>query len=327
MHEHTPAAPCPMRSVPPVAQERAVLSVVALTTATMVLEIAAGYISGSMALLADGWHMATHVGALGLASAAYALSRRYVSHHAFTFGTRKFHGLAGYTSGLGLGLVALGMIAQALSRLVEPRSIDFSEAIPVAVLGLLVNLASIHLLHGHDDAHSHEGPHGHDHHHDHSHQAALLHVVADALTSALAIAALLAARFMGWLWLDPLAAVVGGLLIGKWSLGLCRATASELLDVTAPGALETEIRRELASIDDVRVDDLHVWPLGAGSKACVVTITSAFPRDVTAYREVLSKFGLAHLTIEVRRCTEGHLVGSNAAPGRTGPRERAPVTS
>jgi len=260
-----------------------------------------------MALLADGWHMATHVGALSLASAAYWLSRRYAAHRAFAFGTGKIRALAGYTSAVALGLVAVAMIVESLERLLRPHAIDFVNSLPVAVIGLVVNLASVVLLHAHEDDEDDE--------HDHNHRAAFMHVVADTFTSALAIAALLAGRFLHWNWLDAISGVVGGMVILKWGVGLSRNAAFELLDVAPSSVLEDEIRGALEALDDVRVRDLHVWSLGAGAKSCVVTIVSAEPREAGRYRQQLARFDLAHLTIEVQRCAEGHGDGALSSAG------------
>jgi cation diffusion facilitator family transporter len=273
----------------------------------MLIEIVVGYATRSMALLADGWHMATHVGALGLASAAYALSRHYASHRAFGFGTGKVDALAGYTSAVALGLVAVVMIVESIVRLMHPNPIDFVSSLPVAVIGLIVNLVSVRLLHGQQE-HGEDDPDEREHpvDHDHNHRAALMHVVADTLTSALAIAALLAGRYLDWHWLDALTGVVGGLVILKWGVGLCRTTGFELLDIDPSLALEDRIRLTLEAVDDVRVSDLHVWSLGRGARSCVVTVVSASPRDAIDYRDRLADFDLAHLTVEVRRCVEGH---------------------
>lgn len=332
MHHSLENESCSVRAaVDAGSRERGVRAVVVLTAVMMVVEIAVGYFAGSMALLADGWHMATHVGALGLASAAYALSRRFATHRAFAFGTGKIHALAGYTSAVALGLVALLMMAEAVSRLLVPSAIDFESSLPVAVLGLVVNLASLRLLHGHDehdehehehdehehDEHEHHG-HGHAHGHgasDHNHRAAVLHVAADALTSLLAIAALLAGRFAGYTWLDPAMGIVGGLVILKWGVGLCKHAAFELLDVEPSARLEEDIRGALEGIDDVRVSDLHVWSVGRGQRACIVTLISSTPRESAHYRARLARFGLGHLTVEVLRCSDGHVPGQlTAAP-------------
>lgn len=311
----------------PKKKERGVLLVVLLTAAMMFVEIGVGYATHSMALLADGWHMATHVGALGLASLAYTMSRRYAAHRAFAFGTGKLLSIAGYTSAVLLGLAALMMVVESTERILFPAPIDFVRSLPVAVVGLLVNLASVFLLHAHDDdghgdIHEH-AHHGHNHHrgsshahHDHNHQAAFMHVVADTFTSALAIAALLAGRYLSWSWLDALSGMVGGLVILKWAVGLGRSAALELLDVTPSAGLEQTIRSTLEALDDVRVHDLHVWSLGAGANSCIVTLVSAAPRESHWYRARLAQLPLAHLTIEVQRCRHG-----DDQPGQTGPRE------
>jgi cation diffusion facilitator family transporter len=302
MHDElTTPEECAARRAPvPRRRERGVRLVVLLTAAMMGVEIVVGYATHSMALLADGWHMATHVGALGLASVAYWVSRRFASHRAFAFGTGKVRALAGYTSAVALGLVAIAMVVESVERLLRPHAIDFLSSLPVAVLGLLVNLVSVFLLHAHDDDDDHEGEH------DHNHRAAFMHVVADAFTSVLAIAALLAGRFLGWSWLDAVSGVVGGFVILKWGAGLSRHAAFELLDVSPSSAVEDEIRAVLEALDDVRVKDLHVWSLGGGAKSCVVTVITAAPREARSYREALARFELAHLTIEVQRCEEGH---------------------
>lgn len=330
---------CSVRKVPErSARERGIRRVVLLTAIMMIVEIGVGYATGSMALLADGWHMATHVGALGLASIAYTLSRRYASHRAFTFGTGKLHALAGYTSAIALGFVALSMIVESVLRWVHPAPIDYSSAIPVAVLGLAVNLVSVGLLHAPDatdgfekqhapslspgHAHAHASP-GHAHAHaspghagalpaptDHNHRAAFFHVLADALTSVLAIGALLAGRHLGWNWLDAASGVVGGVIIVHWGLGLSRDAAQELLDVLPSSRLEEEIQEVLEALEDVAICDLHVWPLGGGSFSCLVTLSTSTPRDPDFYRQALAPFHFAHVTIEVRRKSD-----RTAAPG------------
>jgi cation diffusion facilitator family transporter len=265
-----------------------------------------GYRTGSMALLADGWHMATHVGALGLSAAAYVLARRFAGHRAFAFGTGKVHALAGYTSAVTLGLIASVMAVESVSRLLHPATVDFPRSLPVAVLGLVVNVVSVRLLHS-DESEEEGFAHGQGSH-DHNHRAAMMHVIADTLTSVLAIVALLAGRFLGLEWLDPTAGLLGALVILKWGVDLCRGAAFELLDIEPSSWLEDRIREQLEAIDDVRVADLHVWSLGQGMRSCVVTVITAAPREVGHYRDQLSTLGIAHLTIEVRRCTEGHEV-------------------
>jgi cation diffusion facilitator family transporter len=278
-------------------RERRIRVLILLTFVTMAAEVGAGYWTGSMALLADGWHMATHVGALGLSAGAYALARQFASHRAFAFGTGKVHALAGYTSAILLGLVAVTMMAESIWRLHAPRAIDFESSLPVAVLGLLVNLVSVRLLHR-DDNHEHEGHVDHDH----NHRAVLLHIVADTLTSVLAIAALILGRWFGWSWLDAIMGLVGGALILTWGFSLCRNTAFELLNIDTSSHVSDGIRTVLEEMGDAHVNDLRVWPLGRGAQGCVLTVTSAYPREVDEYRDrVLSSFELAHLTVEVRR--------------------------
>jgi cation diffusion facilitator family transporter len=272
---------------------------VLITAAMMLIEIVAGYLSGSMALLADGWHMATHVGALGLTSLAYTLARKYARHHAFAFGTGKVTTLAAFTNALGLGLVAVLMMVEATRRLLTPHSVDFTASLPVAFVGLVVNVVSVALLHDH----ALDG-HGRDHHsehgRDHNHRAALLHVMADTLTSALAIVALLAGRYLDWVFLDATMGVVGGLVIVKWSVALCRASAAELLDFVPSGDLPARVRAALEAVEGVRVLDLHVWSLGHGATSCVVTVECQNPADPAFYRTQLQSLGLSHVTLEVQ---------------------------
>jgi cation diffusion facilitator family transporter len=288
------------RPLAPRRRERGVQLVVGLTAATMVIEIMVGHATGSMALLADGWHMATHVGALGLASLAYWVSRRFAGHRAFAFGTGKVRALASYTSAAMLGLVGVVMAVESFGRLLRPGTIDFVTSLPVAVLGLVVNLVSVLLLHDEDDDHDH------DHSHDHNHRAALLHVVADTFTSGLAIVAILGGRFLGWNFLDALSGVLGGVLILKWGIGLLRSAGFELLDMAPSPDIEDGIRTALEALDDVRVLDLHVWPLGGGARSCVVTLKTSTNDGSSRYRAALAPFQLAHLTIEVQRCEIGH---------------------
>ena len=298
-------------------REKSARWVVALTMGMMIVELLAGYATHSMALTADGWHMATHAGALGLSAAAYWFARSRARDRAFAFGTGKVHALAGYTSAIILMVVALSMIVESLRRFVQPETIHFREALPVAIVGLLVNLASIKLLddeHGHDehghDEHGHDEAHDHDdhRHHDHNHRAAYMHVVADALTSVLAIVALLLGRYLGWTVFDPIMGIVGGAVVLKWGVGLCRSAGRQLVDATSSARLEDKARQVLEAIDDVRVADLHIWEVAPGRRGCVVAIHTASPREAAFYRDVLNAMdGFAHLTIEVHRCVEGHV--------------------
>jgi cation diffusion facilitator family transporter len=299
--------------------ERRTRWVVALTLVTMVAEIVVGTLSGSMALTADGWHMATHAGALSLALFAYWFARTRSGSREFTFGTGKVYALAGYTSGVALGVVALWMGIEAGWRLYEQPVIDFDDALPVAIIGLAVNLVSAVLLghgheehahgHHHDDDHGHgHEHHGHDHpHHDQNLRAAYLHVLADALTSVLAIGALLGGRYRGWWWLDPAMGFLGGALIARWAFFLCRDAAHQLIDRMPTNAIAEKIERRLATLDDVRVADLHVWELAPGKRGCIVSLVAAAPKDVGYYRrEILAVADLAHLTVEVHGCEDCH---------------------
>lgn len=272
--------------------------VVALTFATMVAELVVGYATNSLALTADGWHMATHAGALGLAALAYQFARRQARSSAFTFGTGKVHALAGYTSAIVLALVALLMMVESLRRFSHPEPIAFSEALPVAVLGLVVNLVSVGLLHPGDR----HGDHAHDRPaHDHNLRAAYFHVLADALTSVLAIVALLGGRYFGWTFLDPAMGIVGGLIIGRWSYGLSRQAAKQLLDVVPSEDLARRIRERIESrFAGARVVDLHLWDIGPHARACIVSIAAPAPHPPAAYRDALRSIAnLQHVTVEV----------------------------
>jgi cation diffusion facilitator family transporter len=295
--------------------ERRTRWVVILTLLMMVAELVVGWLTGSLALTADGWHMGTHAGALGLALLAYWFARTRAAHDAFTFGTGKVYALAGYTSGVLLAVVAIWMGFEAVVRLQSRPRIDFADALPVAVIGLVVNLVSALLLaggakpdHDHDHAHPHDhGDHHHRGHDDQNLRGAYLHVLADTLTSVLAIAALVLGYLVGWWFLDPAIGLVGGAVILGWSAGLCRTAARQLLDVVPDVEHERQVRAKLEAIDDVRVADLHVWELGPGQRSCIVSLVTATPRDVDYYKQViLSAVPVAHLTIEIHRCTRPH---------------------
>jgi cation diffusion facilitator family transporter len=306
--------------------ERRTRIVVGLTLVMMIAELVVGWMTGSLALTADGWHMGTHAGALGLAVLAYWYARTRAGHDAFTFGTGKVYALAGYTSGVLLAAVALWMSIEAILRLTSRPVIDFADALPVAVIGLIVNLASAFVLgtghdkkpdhdhdhdhdHGHDHAHGHGHAHGHAHHHgaDHNLRGAYLHILADTLTSVLAIVALVLGYTMGWWFLDPAMGLLGGAVILGWSVGLCRTASRQLLDVVPDVEHEKQVRARLEAIDDVRVADLHVWELGPGQRSCIVSLVTSTPRDVDYYKqEILAAVPVAHLTIEVHRCSRPH---------------------
>lgn len=292
------------------AHERRTKYVVALTAVMMVIEIAAGWVTGSMALLADGFHMATHAGALGVAAWAYAFARRHVDDPRFTFGTGKVGDLAGFASALVLAIIALGVGVESVQRFFEPSRIAFVEATWIAVLGLAVNLASAWLLgHGeHDHNHHHGHSHGHDDHHGHSHdnnlRSAYFHVLADALTSVLAIAALLAGRFLGWVWMDAAMGIVGAIVIARWSWGLMRDTGAVLVDANANHSLAREIREGIED-DDTRITDLHVWRVGPGKYAAIISLIAARTLTPAAYAaKVTIHEELVHVTVEVHQAGE-----------------------
>ncbi|MBV6423826.1 MAG: Cadmium, cobalt and zinc/H(+)-K(+) antiporter [Steroidobacteraceae bacterium] len=284
--------------------------VVALTLVMMVAEIGAGSLFGSMALLADGWHMGTHAGALALAGFAYWFARRHARNARFSFGTGKVGDLAGFASAVILGIVALIIAVEAGGRLLEPVPIAFDEAILVAALGLAVNVASALLLrHDHDHDHDHDGhDHGdgavHSHAIDQNLRGAYLHVLADALTSIAAITALVLGRWLGWTWLDPVIGFVGALLIARWSIGLMRDTGAVLLDAAIDPALAGAVR-EAIETDDARVGDLHLWHVGPGRYAAIVSLIVAEPQEPEIYKARLAHLPqVVHVSIEAHRGSE-----------------------
>lgn len=294
--------------------ERRTWLVVALTAVMMVAEIVGGTIYGSMALVADGWHMSTHAGALAIAALAYRFARRHAQDERFGFGTGKLGELAGYSSAIILAMIALLIGYESALRLLNPVSISFDQAIAIAVIGLVVNLASAWLLrddhdHGHHSEKDHgdhhaedRGEHHHHHHHDHNLRAAYLHVLADALTSVLAITALLAGRLYGWVWMDPAMGIVGALVIAHWSLGLLRSSGAVLLDTVPDARLAAQMKRRLEQGSD-RVADLHLWRLGPGHLGVVASIVADEPQAPDAYKARLAEFaGLSHVTVEVHAC-------------------------
>jgi cation diffusion facilitator family transporter len=317
------------------AAERSTGWVMLLTGVTMIVEIVAGFLSGSMALLADGWHMGTHVAAFGITIYAYRYARLHRNDPRFTFGTGKVTELGGFASALALAFVALLMLIESGQRLFEPRAIAFDEALAVAVLGLAVNVVSALILarqggHGHAHAAAHDSPHDHDHAHDHDHdhdhdhahahghgedhnlRAAYLHVIADALTSVLAIVALLAGKLAGWTWLDPVMGIVGALLILRWAQGLARATAAVLLDGVARNEVRERLRSAIERHPDAArrgdsVADLHVWAVGPNRLAATVSVVADDPDTPVAYRRRLAGIAaLAHIVVEVNRCDDPH---------------------
>jgi cation diffusion facilitator family transporter len=295
--------------------ERRTWGVIALCAVMMAAEIVGGLMLGSIALVADGLHMSTHAGALLLAALAYRYARRHADDARFTFGTGKLGDLAGFTSAVVLVMIALLIGYEAAMRLIEPIPVRFDEAIAIAVLGLGVNLASAVMLGG--GAHDHGHAHGHGHHHhdddqahphhhhdahthrDHNLRAALVHVMADAAVSILVIVGLGLGRLLGWVWMDPLAGLVGAIVIASWSYTLIRDTGGVLLDMTPDPDMAENIRMAIERDGD-RLCDLHLWRLGPGHIGVIVSIATAMPRAPTFYRERLAPFrSLSHITIEV----------------------------
>ncbi|TAK62965.1 CDF family Co(II)/Ni(II) efflux transporter DmeF [Methylobacter sp.] len=286
--------------------ERRTKLVLALTFLTMILEITAGALFGSMALLADGWHMGTHVAAFMIAIIAYRYSRVHAHDHTFAFSAAKVGVLGGYTSSVALGVVALIMLIESGQRIANPHTIHFNEAIAVAGFGLFINLICALLL---QDRHHHDHTHGHSHHHDHNLKAAYLHVLADALTSVLAIIALVLGKYYGWNWLDPIMGIVGALIIAQWSYSLMRETSPVLLDESIALKDKLAIKEKIESDADNRVSDLHIWRVGPGHFAIIISLVSHNPKEPEYYKELLKEFcgggvnKLSHITIEVNRCT------------------------
>jgi cation diffusion facilitator family transporter len=288
--------------------EKRTLIVVGITATMMVVEIAAGLVYGSMALLADGLHMASHAAALGIAFLAYVIARRLAADERFSFGTGKLNSLAGFASAVLLLGFALIMVTESTSRFISPVEISYNQALVVAVLGLIVNGLSAWIFAAtpHDHHHHHSGDgHGHAHHHDHNLRAAYLHVLADALTSVLAIVALLAAKFYGANWLDPFMGIVGAALVSPWSYGLIRDSARVLLDRQADEETVAAIRDSLERDSDDRITDLHCWSIGPGIYAADLAIVSDNPKSPADYRSrIPSELGIVHATIEVHRCRD-----------------------
>jgi cation diffusion facilitator family transporter len=274
------------------------LWVVWLTAVTMLVEIAFGWLTGSMALLADGFHMATHAGALAVAAAAYGYARRHARNPRFTFGTGKVGDLSGFASALLLGVTALFIAVESVLRFFQPIEVAFGEATLVAVVGLVVNIVSAFLL-GHDHSHDHgHGDHEHGHgqgHADNNLRAAYVHVLTDALTSVLAIAALLAGRYLGWAWLDPAVGLLGAMVIARWAWGLMKDTAAILLDTAEP-ALMARVRLE-AEAEGATIRDLHVWRIGPHAHAAIISLAAGGDGNAVR-RRVRALPRMEHVTVE-----------------------------
>lgn len=272
------------------------MQVLVLTVVTMFVEIIAGFISKSMALTADGWHMGTHAAAFGITVFAYRYARKHAHNPRFSFGTGKVGVLGGFASAVGLAVVALLMSVESIHRLIEPQVIQFNAAIGVAVLGLIVNLVSAVLLKGADHHHGHDEHH----HHDHNLKAAYLHVLADALTSVTAIIALTFGRLFGWVALDPIMGIVGSLVIARWSLGLLKETSGILLDGSVEPAICESIRSAVEAEPGCRVTDLHVWAVAPEHLAVILSVHATSPRAPESVKALLDGIPqLAHVTVEV----------------------------
>lgn len=288
----------------PLAQKRILLAAI-LTALMMLLEVIGGWIFNSMALLADGWHMSSHMLALGLAYMAYRAARHYAQDRRFSFGTWKIEILAGYSSAILLLVVAAFMALHSAERLFNPVEIHYSQAIPVAVLGLIINLICAWLLH---DGHHHHG-HGHDHgaadayehHHDLNQKAAFLHVVADAVTSVLAIIALLAGKFMGWDFLDAALGIAGSVLVARWAIGLIKETGKTLLDAEMDHPVVQEIREALDGLPvPAQITDLHVWKVARGQFSCILALEAEQALTADQVRRALAVHAeIAHVSVEI----------------------------
>lgn len=283
--------------------EKRTFYVLVITLAAMIAEITAGTVYGSMALLADGWHMGTHAAAFCITLFAYRYAKKHENSGKFSFGSGKVSVLGGYTSAIALGIVALMMAIESVNRLFSPQAIQFNEAIFVAVIGLVVNLASMYLLHDH---HSHDHSHGHnhdhighqEHHHDHNLRAAYLHVFADTLTSLLAIVALLFGKYLGWNWLDSVMGIVGAIVIAKWTMGLMKQTSPILLDESIDGNHRQQIIKALSPWAEVK--DLHIWKVSSHHYSAAIILESHSDKTVDEFKQLLEPFhSIHHLTLEV----------------------------
>jgi cation diffusion facilitator family transporter len=289
--------------------EARALAATLVTAGFMVVEIGCGLLYRSMALLADGVHMATHVGALGLAALAYWLARRHAGSARFSFGSGKFGDLAAFASALLLGATAIAVAVESVLRLVTPQTVAYRDALLIAVIGLAVNIICALILKGAGHAHDH-GAHDHGHihapGHDHNMRAAYVHVLADAATSVLAIAALAGGWYLGWNFLDPLCGLIGAGVIASWALGLIRDSALVLLDADADPALSRNIRLLLETEMGMRIADLHLWRLGPGHQGLIVSLVSPAPTSAEAVKTALrTRYpGLSHVTVEVAVCAD-----------------------
>jgi cation diffusion facilitator family transporter len=286
-------------------RERRTWFVVGLTSLMMVAEIVGGIMYGSMALVADGWHMSTHAAALAIAALAYGFARTHAHDPRFAFGTGKLGELAGFSSAIILAMIALMIGYESVVRLIHPVAIDYNEALLIASLGLMVNLASAWLLRDDDHHHGHEDHHQHvKHHDDHNWRAAYIHVIADAMVSVLVISGLFVARSFGWAWIDPLVGIAGMFVIASWAWGLIQSSGAVLLDTVPTSKLPDLIRDRLENEGD-KISDLHLWRVGPGHMAVIVSVVSDRPQAPAAYKARLRDLaGISHLTVEVHACSD-----------------------
>lgn len=296
--------------------ERRTLVVIIITAVMMVVEIVTGTLFGSMALFADGIHMGSHMVGLGISFIAYIYARKHAHSQQFSFGTGKVNALAGYSSAIFLVIIALYMGYESIARFIKPVTIEYNEAILVAVIGLVVNGVSMFILgeqghnHSHAEVHDHEHEHEHDNHThaagaDHNLKAAYVHVLTDALTSVLAILALLGAKYLKLGWMDPMMGLVGAVLVIRWSIGLIQGTVKVLLDHQIPLEVQQRIVGILESHKDTRVVDLHVWSIGPGIYSSEIGLVTKYPDDPGVYKELIpADTGVVHSTVEVHECRE-----------------------
>jgi cation diffusion facilitator family transporter len=277
----------------------------------MVAEILSGIIFGSMALLADGLHMASHATALGINSFTYIYARRHSSDKGFNFGTGKVNTLGGFTGAILLGFFALFMVWESAKRMFAPVGIALNQAILVAVIGLVVNMVSVFILDTrnkgyHPHEHARDGDNSHHYSHDHNLQSAYLHVLADALTSVLAIVALLSAKYFGLIWMDPLMGIIGGIMVFRWSLRLLRTTSHVLLDKNGPEEIKQRIRERIEVDGDSKIFDLHLWSVGPNIYGAIVSVVACNPLEPEQYKKLIpGNLGLVHISVEVSKCKEG----------------------
>lgn len=273
-----------------------------LTTIIMVLEIAAGTWSGSMALLADGWHMGTHSAAFLIAIFAYSYAKKNANNRSFSFGTGKVNYLGGFASAIALAIVALLMVVESVQRIIEPNNIYFNEAIIVAVVGLIVNIVSAFILKDDHHHHDHHGDSDHHHDHDHNMKAAYLHVLADALTSVLAIVALLTGKYMGIIWIDPVMGIVGAIVILHWSYGLIKESSTVLLDKSVDVSTFEKISQTLDKRNTI-INDIHVWKIASTHQAAILSVSSPSPLSTEEYKKILSESlpQISHVSVEINK--------------------------